>query len=208
MIQFFKRNRSRHPDSLGKADKGQPQRRLRLLLVDENPTARAVIARRLSHLNYDIVLAENGFIALTLLVTRPVDAILIDMDLTMLPAVATMQKIRAANLAGNACFVMIAGRLDGQSTIEALEAGADDHVVKPFDFDVLDARLRHLCHRADAMGALTRHNADLDARIARRAVELGETRETLRELQADRARLVSSIQALQDEVTRLQSAPA
>jgi DNA-binding response OmpR family regulator len=87
--------------------------------------------------------------------------------------------------------------------VEALEAGADDHIAKPFDFDVLDARLRHLCHRADELGALTRHNAELDARIARRAVELGETRDALEELQADRARLVSSIQALNEEIARL-----
>lgn len=204
-MSIFKRNRIRHDERNDMAD-ARPQRRLRLLLVDENPTARAVIARRLSHLNYDVALAENGFIALNLLITRPVDVILIDMGLTLLPAVATMQKIRASNLAGNACCVMIAGRLDCQSVVEALDAGADDHVVKPFDFDVLDARLRHLCQRADQLGALTRHNAELDARIARRAVELGETRDALREMQIDRARLVSSIQALHDEVERLQAA--
>ncbi|WP_088183382.1 response regulator transcription factor [Sphingobium sp. Z007] len=205
-MPIFKRNRIRHGEQDDAADAVRSPRRLRLLLVDENPTARAVVARRLSHLNYDVALAENGFIALNLLVTRPVDIILVDMALTMLPAVATMQKIRAANLAGNACFVMIAGRLDSQSTVEALAAGADDHVVKPFDFDVLDARLRHLCQRAEQVGALTRHNAELDARIARRAVELGETREALREMQLDRARLVSSIQALHDEVERLHAA--
>ncbi len=205
-MPIFNRNRIRHGEPDGAPEAARSSRRLRVLLVDENPTARAVVARRLSHLNYDVALAENGFIALNLLITRPVDIILVDMGLTMLPAVATMQKIRAANLAGNACFVMIAGRLDSQSTVEALAAGADDHVVKPFDFDVLDARLRHLCQRADQIGTLARHNAELDARIARRAVELGETREALREMQLDRARLVSSIQALHDEVERLHAA--
>lgn len=204
-MAFFKRNRLRHDDRDSSVE-ARPHRRLRLLLVDENPTARAVAARRLSHLDYDVVLAENGFIALNLLVTRPVDIILIDTGLTMLPAVILMQKIRAANLAGSACFLMIAGRLDSHSIVEALDAGADDHVVKPFDFDILDARMRHLCHRAEQVGALTRRNAELDARIARRAVELGETREALREMQLDRARLVSSIQALHDEVERLQAA--
>ena len=203
-MQFFKRNTIRRPAAIDEA--ARPQRRLRVLLIDENPTARGVVARRLSHLNYDVALAENGFVAVNLLVTHPVDIILVDMGLTMLPADATMQKIRAANLAGNACFVMLAGRLDSQSTVEALEAGADDHMVKPFDFDVLDARMRHLCQRAEMLGTLTRHNAELDARIARRAVELGETREALRELQVDRARLVSSIQALHDEVERLSAA--
>ena len=202
-MPFFKRNEASQVDAPDAEGRARTQRRLRVLLIDENPTARAVIARRLSHLNYDVALADTGFSALSLLVTHRADIILIDMGLTMLPAVATMKQIRAANLAASACFVMIAGRLDSQATVEALDAGADDYVVKPFDFDIFDARLRHLCQRAEQMGALSRHNAELDARIARRAVELGETRETLRELQIDRARLVSSIQALQDELERV-----
>lgn len=202
-MPFFKRNEASQLDAPDAEGRARTQRRLRVLLIDENPTARAVIARRLSHLNYDVALADTGFSALSLLVTHRVDIILIDMGLTMPPAVATMKQIRAANLAASACFVMIAGRLDSQATVEALDAGADDYVVKPFDFDIFDARLRHLCQRAEQMGELTRHNAELDARIARRAVELGETRETLRELQIDRARLVSSIQALHDELERV-----
>lgn len=62
------------------------------------------------------------------------------------------------------------------AVVEALAARADDHVVKPFDFDVLSARIRHLRRRADQVSALTRYNAELDARIALRAVELGEPR--------------------------------
>jgi DNA-binding response OmpR family regulator len=205
-MQLFNRRRRRHPDAIDAPETERPLRRLRVLLIDENPVARDVIARRLSHLHYDVALAEDGFAALSMLVTRPVDVILIDMGLAIVPAIATMQKIRAANLGSSACFVMIASEADSQSTVDALAAGADDHIVKPFDFDVLDARLRHLCHRAEQLGALTRHNAELDARIARRAVELGETRDALREMQVDRARLVSSIQALHDEIERLQSA--
>jgi DNA-binding response OmpR family regulator len=206
-MQFLKRVLSRDPNA-GSRTSELPQRRLRVLLVDENKTARTVIARRLSHRNYDVALADSGFAALSMLVTRPVDIVLIDMDIAILSAIATMQKIRAANVVGTACFVTIAGQHDSQSTVDALDAGADDHIVKPFDFDVLDARLRHLCQRAEQIGALSRYNAELDARIARRAVELGETREELREMQADRARLVSYIQALHDKIERLQSAKA
>nr|WP_236575085.1 MULTISPECIES: response regulator [unclassified Sphingobium] len=186
----------------------RPLRRRRLLLIDEDETARAVIGRRLSHLHHDVALAENGFVALNRLLARPADIILIDMGLKILSAIATMRKIRAAGLSGQASFVMIAGRQDSGSVVEALEAGADDYVAKPFDFAVLDARLRQLCQRTDEINALTRHNAELDARIARRAVELGETRDALQLLQADRARLVSSIQALNDEITRLSAGRA
>lgn len=202
-MPIFKRRHIRHIDAAEPETAIAAPRRLRVLLIDENATARAVVARRLSHLNYDVALAENGFVALNLLVTQPVDIILIDMGLALLPAIATMQKIKAAGTAPHACLVMLAGRTDNQAAVEALEAGADDHIVKPFDFDMLDARLRHLCARAERIGLLSRHNAELDARIARRAVELGETREALREMQADRARLVASIQALHDEVARL-----
>lgn len=202
-MQFFKPPSVRRDEPEEMIEASRPLRRLRVLLVDEDATARAVIARRLSHLHYDVALAENGFVALNRLITRPVDIILIDMGLAVLGGIATMKKIRAAGLVGHASFVMITGRQDSAALVEALAAGADDHVIKPFDFDVLDARMRHLCQRAEQLGTLTRHNAELDARIARRAVELGETREELKEMQADRARLVSSIQALQDEIARL-----
>lgn len=205
-MQFWKRDRISQPQTDNAPEGLRTARRLRLLLVDEDATSRAVVARRLSHLGYDVALAENGFTALTMLVARPVDIILIDMGLTLLPGIATMRKIRAAGLAENACFVMIGGRNDRVCAVEALDAGADDHVVKPYDFDLLDARLRHLCARAEQVGTLARHNAELDARIARRALELGETRDALAEMQADRARLVSSIQALHDEIARLNAA--
>tara|TARA_B100000749_G_C18251157_1_gene392368 strand:- start:298 stop:597 length:300 start_codon:yes stop_codon:yes gene_type:complete len=82
-------------------DEEQPQpvspRRLRLLLVDENPTARAVIGRRLSHRHYDVTVVEDGFAAQKTLIIQPSDIILIDMDLQLLPAIGTMEKIRAAH---------------------------------------------------------------------------------------------------------------
>lgn len=205
-MQFWKRDSISRLQPAQAPETARSARRLRLLLVDEDATSRAVVARRLSHLGYDVALAENGFGALSMLVARPVDIILIDMGLTLLPALVTMRKIRAAGLADNACFVMIGGRQDKVSAVEALDAGADDHVVKPFDFDLLDARLRHLCARAEQIGTMARHNAELDARIAGRALELGETRDALAEMQADRARLVSSIQALHDEIARLNAA--
>lgn len=205
-MQFWKRHAMDRPERGWSAEPTRAPRPLRLLLVDEDPASRAVIARRLSDLGYDVALADSGFSALTMLVARPVDIILIDMGLTQLPGIATMRKIRAAGLGESACFVMIGGRRDAVSAVEALEAGADDHIVKPYDFDLLDARLRHLCARAEQLDALARHNAELDARIARRALELGETREALREMQADRALLISSIQALHDEIARLNAA--
>ena len=202
-MQFFRRKTQVRPHQ-SPLHPASP-RRLRLLLVDENPTARAVMARRLSHRHYDVAVAEDGFVAQKALLTRPADIILIDMDLTLLPAIATMEQIRAANRASPGCIVMIGGQDDAPAMIAALEAGADDHIVKPFDVDILDARLRRLHARAERIGMLAQNNAELDARIARRALELGEARDTLRAVEADRARLMASVEALQAEVARLRS---
>lgn len=202
-MQIFRRGAAVDPTAIDDSDDRLGERRLRVMMVDENPTARTVIARRLSHLDYDVVLAENGYVALNLMATQNVDAILIDMGMTLMSGIATMKKIRASGLAGHACFILITGRTDSLPAVEALRAGADDHVAKPFDFGVLDARLRHACARAAELDALGRRYAEMDARVARRAMELGETRETLRDLQADRNRLVASIQALHDEIERL-----
>jgi DNA-binding response OmpR family regulator len=101
--------------------------------------------------------------------------------------------------------MMITARSDSAATIEALDAGADDQIVKPFDFDVLDARIRHVAARARRIDELSRFNEQLDARIARRAVELGEARAALDDMTVDRSRLVASIQALHDEIARLSS---
>lgn len=181
-------------------------RRVRLLVVDENDTALQVMGRRLSHMGYDVVLAENGIVALNMLLAQKFDLIILDMAMTMLSGVATMKKMRASGLLANASIMMVTGRTDSAAVVEALEAGADDQIVKPFDFDILDARIRHVVSRAQRIEELARYNEKLDARIARRAMELGETRAALEDLQTDRSRLVASIQALHEELERLNAA--
>jgi DNA-binding response OmpR family regulator len=191
-----------------KRDKGQqqsPARRIRLLVVDENATALAVMGRRLAHMGYDVTLAENGFAAINMLMAQKFELILIESTMRLLGGIATMRKMRASGMVGAASIMMITARSDSAATIEALDAGADDQIVKPFDFDVLDARIRHVAARAQRIDELSRFNEQLDARIARRAVELGEARAALDDMTVDRSRLVASIQALHDEIARLSS---
>lgn len=203
-MRFFKRGSDKAGPGEGAADQdAKNQRRLRLLVVDEDATALAVMGRRLAHRGNDVVLAENGIVALTLMQAQRFDLILMDMQMPLLSGIDTMKKMRASGMLGNAAIMLISGRSDNNGAIEALAEGADDHIVKPFDFDVLEARIRHIVGRAEQMHNLVRHNGTLDARIARRAVELGETRAELEELHADRVRLVQSIQSLHDELQRL-----
>ena len=177
--------------------------RLRLLVVDEGANAREALARRFSHMRYDVILAEDGAAALGMLAAYRFDAVLVDMELTQPDGTETIRRMRVSGLLHGASVLSIAPQGDGSLALRALGAGADEHIAKPFDFDVLDLRVRHLVRAARRLEQMARHNDMLDARIARRARELGETRAELEELRADRGRLVSSIQALHDEISRL-----
>jgi two-component system OmpR family response regulator len=68
---------------------------------------------------------------------------------------------------------------------------------------VLNARIERVLMRARRIADLKRSNATLDARIATRAMELGEAKTELAANRADRQRLVASIQALNDQIERL-----
>src|SRR5690606_3131959 len=99
--------------------------------------------------------------------------------------------------------IMITAQTDSPSAVEALQCGADDYIAKPFDFEVLFARIERTLHRSARVAELKRSLAAMDARIAARAIELGEAKTELAITRADRARLVNSIQTLNDEVERL-----
>jgi len=98
---------------------------------------------------------------------------------------------------------MVTGRNEPAAAVEALTAGADDHLAKPYAFEILTARIDRVLGRARRITELKRSNAALDARIAARAMELGEARTALALTRADRQRLIVSIQALNDRIARL-----
>ena len=174
-----------------------------ILVVDDSRTNLCVLGRRLGHLGYLTVLSDNGAEALDLVAARGFDLILLDMVMPHLSGVHVLREIRSSPDTADLPIIMLTGRSDPAAAVEALAAGADDHVAKPFDFDVLAARIARTLARARRIAALKRSNATLDARIAARAVELGETRTQLAATRADRQRLVASIHALNDQVERL-----
>ena len=174
-----------------------------ILAVDDSRTNLSVIGRRLAHMGYLTALSDNGVEALALIAARGFDLVLLDMVMPRMSGIQVLREIRSNRETADLPVIMITGRSDAAAAVEALAAGADDHVAKPFEFEVLGARIDRVLARSSRINELKRSNATLDARIAARAMELGEARTELAETRADRARLVSSIQSLNDQIERL-----
>ena len=176
-----------------------------ILAVDDSRTNLNVLATRLGQLGYLVVLSDSGAEALDLLQGRGFDLVLLDMMMPEISGMHVLQEIRGSLDTVDLPVVMITGRSDAEGAVQALAAGADDYIAKPFAFEILAARIERTLARASRIEALKRSNLALDARIAARAMELGEARNELATTRADRVRLVASIQALHDEVERLSS---
>ena len=174
-----------------------------ILIVDDSRTNRDVLARRLAEQGYLVALAADGREALDMIAGRSFDLVLLDIIMPGLSGLDVLAEIRGDRQNADLPVVMVTGRSDAEAAVRALAGGADDHIAKPFTFDVLFARVARVLDRGRRLAELKRANAALDARIAVRAMELGEARSDLAIAHADRERLVASLAALHDEVTRL-----
>jgi DNA-binding response OmpR family regulator len=179
-----------------------------VLVVDDSRTNLHVIGQRLSERGYLVVLCDNGREALDLIAGRGFDLVLLDRVMPDLSGSEVLAEVRSAPDTADLPVIMITAQSDSASAVDALARGADDYVAKPFDFDVLFARIERTLSRAARLAELKRSVAAMDARIAARAIELGEVRTELALNRADRARLVSSIQSLNEQVERLSGTSA
>ncbi|MCP3732860.1 response regulator [Sphingomonas sp. MG17] len=179
-----------------------------VLIVDDSRTNLHVMGQRLGEKGYLVVLSDNGREALDLIAGRGFDLVLLDRVMPGISGLEVLTTIRGTPDTMDLPVVMITAQSDSASAVEALACGADDYVAKPFDFDVLLARIERTLNRAARLSDLKRSVAAMDARIAARAIELGETKTELAVTRADRARLVSSIQSLNAEVERLSGTSA
>jgi two-component system KDP operon response regulator KdpE len=139
---------------------------IRVLIVeDERPLLRA-LAMNLVARGYAVTEAGTGSRALTALADDEHDAIVLDLGLPDMPGVDV---IRAVRLFATMPIIVLSARSGSSDKVEALDAGADDYVTKPFSMDELLARLRAMSRRA------TRGDEPLTTTLGSVTVDLGLT---------------------------------
>jgi DNA-binding response OmpR family regulator len=118
---------------------------MRLLLVEDEPQAASVIAKGLREQTYAVDVAGDGGTALAQLGMTDYDAVILDVMLPGQDGFSVCRTIRASG--GAVPILMVTARDAVDARIEGLDAGADDYLIKPFDFGELLARVRALIRR-------------------------------------------------------------
>src|SRR6476661_4856072 len=118
---------------------------MRVLLVEDEPNAARVLAKGLREQAYAVDLTADGETALFQIGTTDYDAVILDV---MLPAKDGFAVCRTVRAGGSSVPILMLTARDGvDARIEGLDCGADDYLVKPFDFGELLARLRAVIRR-------------------------------------------------------------
>jgi DNA-binding response OmpR family regulator len=118
---------------------------MRILLVEDEPDAAHVLAKGLREQTYAVDVAHDGDAAVFHAAITDYDAVILDVMLPLRDGCAVCRTIREAGCA--VPILMVTARDAVDARIEGLDAGADDYLVKPFDFGELLARLRALIRR-------------------------------------------------------------
>lgn len=116
----------------------------RVLLVEDDADLQVTTRLVLEHHGFDVTVVGDGLQALEVIRTDHFDVALVDV---MLPGIDGIRLTRRARELRDLPIVMLTARDLPHDQVHGLEAGADDYIVKPFDGDVLVARLRAVMRR-------------------------------------------------------------
>jgi two-component system KDP operon response regulator KdpE len=117
----------------------------RVLVIDDEPQIVRALRINLRVRSYQVDTATTGSQALEVAARHPPDLVILDLGLPDLDGVQVIEGLRGWT---QAPIIVLSGRADSTDKVEALDAGADDYVTKPFGMEELLARMRAAVRRA------------------------------------------------------------
>ncbi|HEY1185561.1 MAG TPA: response regulator transcription factor [Bryobacteraceae bacterium] len=122
-----------------------PSDNCKVLIVDDDPAFRRALLTSLAASGFDVAEARTGEEALLVLRDRPCDIVLLDINMPGMGGIETCRRIR--NLSPRIGILMVTVRDAEEDKVQALEAGADDFVTKPYRLREMIARLHAVRRR-------------------------------------------------------------
>jgi two-component system, OmpR family, KDP operon response regulator KdpE len=117
---------------------------IRILVVDDEPQILRVLRINLVARQYDVITAATGAEALGSAQADHPDLVILDLGLPDLDGVEVIRRLRVWT---RIPVIVLSGRVDSRDKVDALDAGANDYVTKPFSVDELLARIRVVTRR-------------------------------------------------------------
>lgn len=117
----------------------------KVLVVDDEPQILRALRINLSVRGYEVTTAANGAAALRAAAEKHPDVVVLDLGLPDMDGIEVLAGLRGWSTAP---VIVLSARTDSSDKVEALDAGADDYVTKPFGMDELLARLRAAVRRS------------------------------------------------------------
>jgi two-component system response regulator MprA len=143
----------------------------RILVVDDDPEIVRLLKRGLSYENYIVDTAADGNQALAAARDNPPDLVILDV---MMPGMNGVEVTRRLRQASSVPILLLTAKSGVQDKVAGLDSGADDYLVKPFDFNELVARVRALLRRRTEPGGDVLQFSNLKMDVAAHEVRWGE----------------------------------
>jgi CheY-like chemotaxis protein len=121
--------------------------RTRVLVVDDEAPLRQVLVRMLQRLGYDTLEAPDGRAALELAEREAPDLVITDLTMPHMTGHDLLRRLKADERTRHVPVIVVSGEGDSASVVSCLEQGAEDHVTKPYEAVVLQARVRSTLER-------------------------------------------------------------
>lgn len=145
---------------------------MRILIIEDDPAISRIVERGLRAHGHQIVVAETGEDGLLFTADDTIDLVILDIALPGLNGHQVLQRIRATRPA--LPVLMLTARDDLKNKVDALNAGADDYLTKPFAFEELLARIRSVTRRIDQSDATQIRAGDLRLDMLAQRAWLGD----------------------------------
>src|SRR5215475_3331572 len=143
-----------------------------VLVIDDEPQIVRALRINLRARQYEVYAAGTATEALEIAARHPPDLVILDLGLPDMDGVEVIHGLRGWT---EAPIIVLSGRTDSTDKVDALDAGADDYVTKPFGMDELLARMRAVSRRLTADGDVPRVSlGDLVVDLAARRVTRGD----------------------------------
>jgi putative nucleotidyltransferase with HDIG domain len=141
-----------------------------LLIVDDEPDVRSLLVRCLTQRGHICTEAEGGRQALVLMKNGSFDAVLLDIRMPSMSGIELLVEIKSLN--EEVAVVMITAIQDLQDAVMAMKLGADDYIIKPFNFEDVCRGLDRGLEKMELKRQIREYQTNLESMVARRTKQV------------------------------------